>query len=179
MCDEFYEILDSLYISSSIVEDIGVVLSKRNAKDRVRNANYVDTAFYNDLQNFKIDTLHEGQASLFEIPVAYYNSLPNSRRFDDEISALVDAVIKTFEDEAYTWEKAEDARFILCDELVKQFNLFLDNFEKCAGLQANMSVQDHPVVDVIFRKIKNVLTVDPEPDECEETLEALKNRIRE
>ncbi len=179
MCDEFYEILDALYISSSIVEDIGVVRGKRNAKDRVRNANYVDTAFYNDLQNFKLDTLHEGQASLFEIPVAYYNSLPNSRRFDDEIAALVDAVIKTFEDEAYTWEKAEDARFILCDELVKQFNLFMENFKTCDGLRANMSAADHPVVDVIYRKIKNILATDPEPDACEETLEAMKNLIRE
>ena len=178
LCDEFYEILDSLYISSSIVEDIQRVKNKKNAKDRVRNANYVDTVFYNDLQNFQIDTLHEGQASLFEIPVAYYNSLPNSRRFDDEISAIVDAVVKTFEDETYMWEKAEDARFILCNQLVEQFNLFLDNFEKCEALRANLSVQDHPVVDMIFRKIKNVLETDPEPDEVEETIEAMKARVR-
>ena len=76
------------------------------------------------------------------------------------------------------WEKAEDARFILCNQLVEQFNLFLDNFEKCEALRANLSVQDHPVVDMIFRKIKNVLETDPEPDEVEETIEAMKARVR-
>lgn len=178
LCDEFFEILDALYISSSIVEDIEFVRNKKNAKDRVRNANYTDTVFYNDLLNFKIETLHEGQASLFEIPVYYYNSLPNSRRFDDEIGALVDAVIKTIKDEAYTWEKEEDARFILCDELVKQFRLFLENYENCEALQANLDVQDHPVVDIIFRKIRDVLEQDPEPDDLENVIAELKAKVR-
>ncbi|MBR1759393.1 MAG: hypothetical protein IJ744_11835 [Lachnospiraceae bacterium] len=178
LCDEFYEILDSLYISSAMVEDIDVVRKKKNAKDRVRNADYDQTVFYNDLMNFKMETIHEGQASLFEIPVRYYNSLPNSRRFDDEISALIDAVIETLRQETYTWEKPEDARFILCDQLVEQFNLFMDNFANCEGLNANLSAMDHACVDMMFRKIKNVLAQDPEPDGLEDTLEAMKARIR-
>ena len=178
LCDEFYEILDSLYISSAMVEDIAEVRKKKSAKDRVRNADYDQTVFYNDLQNFKIDTVHEGQASLFEIPVAYFNSLPNSRRFDDEISALIDAVIETLKQEAYTWEKEDDARFILCDELVNQFNLFIDNFKTYETLNAGVSAMDHPCVDMIYRKVKHTLSQDPEPDALEETLEAMKSSIR-
>ena len=178
LCDEFFEILDSLYISSAMVEDISEVRKKKNAKDRVRNADYDATVFYNDLQNFKIETVHEGQASLFEIPVAYFNSLPNSRRFDDEISALIDAVVETLKDEAYTWEKEDDARFILCDQLIEQFNLFMENFKQYETLNAGLSALDHPCVDMIYRKVKHTLSQDPEPDGLEETLEAMKSSIR-
>jgi len=180
LCDEIFEILDALYISSAVVEDIDVVRMKRRKKDSVRNANYKDTVFYEDLENFHLsaENYHENVASLFEIPMTYYNTLPNNRRFDDEIAALVEAVIKTLSDEIYTWEKPEDARFILCDELIKQFNRFVDNYPTCELLNANLPLADNPVVDIIYRKIKNVLSMDPEPDDLDGKLEEMKARIR-
>ncbi len=180
LCDEIFEILDALYISSAVVEDIDVVRAKRRRKDSVRNANYKDTVFYSDLKSFRLSAegYHENVASLFEIPMTYYNTLPNNRRYDDEISALVEAVIKTLSDEIYTWEKPEDARFILCDELLEQFNLFIENYPNCELLNANLPLADNPVVDIIYRKIKNVLTQDPEPDDLEQKLEDMRAKIR-
>ena len=178
MCDEFYEILDSLYISSAIVEDIERVKQKKRAKDMVRNANYIDTVFFKDLNKFEIETVHAGVASLFEIPLTYYNSLPNSRRFTEELSALVDSVIKTLEGEIFTWEKSEDARFLFCDALYDQFMLLMDNYDRFDALRANTDARDNPVLDIIYRKIKNILSSDPEPDGLEEKLESMRDRIR-
>ena len=188
LCDEFYEILDSLYISSSIVGDIERVRAKKCAKDKVRNANYRDTAFAIDVKDFQIQPVikrgdqykigHDGVASLFEIPLYYYNSLPNSRRFTDEITALVDAVIKTFNDEIHAWEKGDDARFFFCDELYRQFMLMMDNYNKFDNLKVNTDACDNPVLDIIYRKIKNALSCDPEPDGLENMLEQMKDKIR-
>lgn len=180
LCDEFYEILDSLYINSFVVGDLDLVRDKKSKKDQTRNANYKDTVFYRDLCEFKIgaDDYHENVASLFEIPMLYYATLPNNRRYDDEIAAVVDAVLQTLNDEIHRWEKGSDARFILCSELIRQFHLFMDNYTICEKLNANIPAADNPVIDIIYRKVKNVLSLDPEPDELEQTLEDMKARIR-
>ncbi len=178
LCDEFYEILDALYISSAIVEDIGVTRDKKRARDKVRNSNYGDTAFAKDLEDFNLPFLHEGKTSLFEIPLAYYNSLPNSIRFTSEITALVDAVIKTFGDELALWEKPEDAKFELCNILKDQFMLLMDNYAGCDKLSLNTPSVDNEILDIIYRRIKKVIEVTPEPDDYESILEEMKARIR-
>ena len=179
LCDEVFEILDALYISSAVVEDIDVIRANKRRKDAVRNSNYTDTVFYQDLQNFhmSVENYHSDVASLFEIPMTYYNTLPNNRRYDDEIAALVDAVVETLRTEIYSWEKPGDARFILCSELVEQFNRFVANYEKTPLLHANLPLADNPVVDIIYRKVKNELCKDPEPDGLEDLLDAMKASV--
>ena len=178
LCDEFYEILDSLYISPAIVKDMDVIKEKKRARDRVKNSNYEATTFAKDLSEFCIEAVHEGPTSLFEIPLVYYNSLPNSLRFIDEITGVVEAVIKTFKDELAVWENPDDARFILCDLLKKQFMLLIDNCEKYDALNCKNNLVENPVIDIIYRKVKDSFSTAPEPDDYEQTLEEMRSRIR-
>lgn len=178
LCDEFYEILDSLYISPAIVTDMEVIKEKKRARDRVKNSNYEATTFAKDLGEFCIEAVHEGPTSLFEIPLVYYNSLPNSLRFIDEIAGVVEAVIKTFKDELAIWENSDDARFLLCDLLKKQFMLLIDNCEKFDALNCKNNLAENPVIDIIYRKVKNSFSTAPEPDDYEQTLDEMRERIR-
>ncbi len=181
LCDEFYEILNALYISSAIVEDMDLIRNRKRERDEVRNSNYRDTNFAKDLATFSIEVshgkLHDGQTSLFEIPMAYYNSLPNSQRFSGEISSVVDAVIKTLRDELEHWERGNDAKFILCDVLKEQFTLFMENYKKYPKLNNNSAAADNLVVSMIYRKIKKIMSEAPEPDDFETALMEMKAMI--
>ena len=178
LCDEFYEILDALYISSSIVEDIDVIRQKKRSRDETRNSNYVDTNFAKELAEFKLDFLHDGPTSLFEIPLAYYNTLPNSKRYTSELSALVDAIIKTLRDELCTWENENDVKFLLCQLLEQQYNLLMDNYEKYPQLRCNTNACDNAILDIIFRKIRRVVETTPEPDDYENLIAGMRARLR-
>ena len=76
------------------------------------------------------------------------------------------------------WENADDARFLLCDLLKKQFMLLVDNFEKYDALSHNSKLSENPVIDIVYRKVKNSFSTAPEPDDYEQTLEEMRNRIR-
>ena len=178
LCDEFFEILNALYISSAIVEDVDVILRKRQERDETKNSNYKDTACAKSLRNFTIEILHEGPTSLFEIPLAYYNSLPNSQRFSGEISSMVDAVVKTLADEVNKWERGNDAKFILCDVLKEQFFQMVENYKRYASLQNNTAIADNAVVNMVYRKLKKILSESPEPDDFEDVLFQMKEAIR-
>lgn len=178
LCDEFYEILDSLYISPALVKDMDVIKEKKRARDRVKNSNYEATAFAKDTEEFCIEAVHDGPTSLLEIPVVLYNSLPNSLRFIDEITGVVEAVIKTFKDELAIWENSDDSKFILCDILKKQFMLLVDNFEQYPELSHNTKLSENPVIDIIYRKVKSAFSTAPEPDDYEQALADMRDRIR-
>ena len=178
LCDEFYEILDALYISSSIVEDIDVIRRKKRARDETRNSNYADTTFAKELAAFKLDFLHDGPTSLFEVALAYYNTLPNSKRYTSELTALVDAIIQTLQDELSTWENVNDVKFLLCKLLEEQFNLLMDNFEQYPRLRNNTTAGDNAILDIIFRKIRKVVETTPEPDDYENLIEGMRARLR-
>jgi hypothetical protein len=178
LCDEFYEILDALYISASIVEDIDVIRQKKRSRDETRNSNYVDTTFARELESFKLDFLHDGPTSLFEIALAYYNTLPNSKRYTSEMASLVDAIIKTLRDELCTWENANDVKFLLCKLLEQQFTLLMDNYEKYPQLRCNTNACDNAILDIIFRKIRKVVETTPEPDDYENLIAGMRERLR-
>ena len=178
LCDEFYEILDSLYVSAYIVEDMDVIRAKKRTRDLTRNSNYADTVFATELKEFQIDCVHEGPTSLFEVPLVYYNSLPNSKRYASEITALVDAVIKTFRDELSTWEAEADVKFLLCNVLRDQFGLLMDNYEKYPQLRNNTKAGENTVLDIIFRKIRKVVETTPEPDDYENLLDSMRARLK-
>jgi len=178
LCDEFYEILDSLYLSSSIVEDMDIVCAAKRESDETRNASYEDTTFAKSLKEFSLDILHEGATSLFEIPVAYYNTLPSSLRFNGEISALVEAVIKTFKDELERWENGVDVKFILAGVLEEQFTLLVENFKKYEELNKGTDASDSTVIDIIFRKVRKEIESIPEPKNYEEQVRRIRALIR-
>ena len=178
LCDEFYEILDSLYISPAIVKDMDIIKEKRRARDRVKNSNYEGTTFAKDLAEFCIEAIHDGPTSLFEIPLVYYNSLPNSLRFIEEITGLVNSVVQIFKDELAIWENPDDARFILCELLKNQFMLLMDNFEKYPELNHHTKAADNPVIDIIYRRVRKSFSTAPEPDDYETVLEQMKARLR-
>ena len=177
LCDEFYEILDSLYISPVVVEDIEKIKCRRRSRDKNRNSNYIDTRFYQDLQKLHIPNSHDGPTSLFEIPLAYFNSLPNSERFVSEISGMVNAVVDVFREELSLWEKPEDAKFILCNILKEQFDLLMENYKSCDTLSQNLKASENLVITLIYRKIANVLSTTPEPDDFEDTLQQMRDEI--
>jgi hypothetical protein len=173
-CDEFYEVLDSLYIDHSVVRDIERIMEAKAAKDRIKNSNYEDTTFAKDLKDFCIESVHEGPTSLLEIPLAYHNSLPNSLRYTDEISSIVDAVISVLRSELVKWEKGEEVPYRICTLLKEQFMLLMDNYEKYEELRNNTPASENSVLDIIFRKIKKVY----EEIDCGNDVEVLKARLK-
>jgi len=192
LCDEFYEILDAFYINPAIVGDMDLVCKKNRERDSFRNSAYSKTEFAKAAANLRLGMLHKGiedcrkdeenpradkPASLFEIPIAYYNSLPNSQFNSAEVASLVDAVIKTIKDEARRWEKADDAKFLVCDVLDKQFKLFAENYEANPEISKNLPIKDNPVVEIIYRKIRAAIEETPEPDDYEEELDEIRRYI--
>ncbi|MDO4460410.1 MAG: tubulin-like doman-containing protein [Clostridia bacterium] len=178
-CDEFYEVLDSLYIDHSVVKDIWKIRTAKFDKDKVRNSNYVQTLFHKGLEEFCVDQFHAGKTSLLEIPLMYHNSLPNSMRFNGEINALIDAVIDVFRTELCTWECEEDAPYILCKELTEQFKLLIGNFDRYESLRSNTKKSENIVLDSIFRKIRKVHAEIDLEHEAEELKDLFKDDKKE
>ena len=178
-CDEFYEILDSLYVSAFLVKDTAAIRAKKAYRDRLQNAKFESTEFYKCLESFKLAGIHEeGEvASLFEIPMACYASLPSGKRYVGEMSGLVDAVIKTLEDELSAYEDKDDVKFKLCPLLKDQFELLSKNYEKHEDLTAGLSFKDNPLQEIILRKITHVIESTPEPSDYLELLEQMKNAV--
>lgn len=180
LCDEFYEVLDALYIDAATVEDIELICNRKRARDAVRKTNYENTEFFKAIREFSIDDEdgHEGSTSLFEIPLRYYMSLPNSLRYESEIVNLVDAVIKTYRDELTLAEKTSEVKFALCDVLNKDFDLLIDNVRKY-DLLKGMKLEDSTVINIVERRIKDIIASTPEPDDYEEMIEHMRKVISE
>ncbi len=179
LCDEFFEILDALYINSAMVEDIYLIRAKKRQRDLVRNSNYVNTTFAKDLKSFQLDSFHEGPTSLFEIPLAYYNSLPNSQRFVSEMSTLVEAVIGILKDELNLWERQGDAKFVLCDLLEEHFKLLIENYRRYESLNRGVPAAENVVLSLVYRKIRTEMSAAPEPDDFETVLQEMKQLLEE
>lgn len=232
LCDEFYEILDALYVNAKVVEDIGLVKSRKRAMSEAKNSNYEDTEFFRDMAEFNLlsvlpyfkkedadkidnhicsqkdlDALKavlrnnkeersklgeayenmgddgkrylENVSSLFEIPLAFYCSMPNSGRYISEITAMVDAVIDVFREEFTQWEKPEDVKFVLCTRLTDELNLLKRNYH---FYQENMRAPEpleNVVIDIIQRKIRDVILSAPEPQDYEVLLDKVAKEFAE
>lgn len=178
LCDEFYEILDALYIDAAAVEDIEAICNRKRARDAVRKTNYENTEFFKAVKAFRMEEDGEDQASLFEIPLKYYNSLPNSLRYESEIINLVDAVIKTYRDELMLAEKKDEVKFALCSVLNDEFERMVNNVKK-HDLLGGINVEDSVVVNIVERRIKDIIASTPEPDDYEKMIERMKQLISE
>lgn len=54
LCDEFYEILDALYVNSKVVEDINLIKNRKRAMSEAKNCNYENTEFFKDMSVFNL-----------------------------------------------------------------------------------------------------------------------------
>jgi len=62
LCDEFYEILDALYVNAKVVEDINEVIKQRKrAMSIMKNCNYEGTEFFKDMAHFNIFNFYKGE----------------------------------------------------------------------------------------------------------------------
>lgn len=231
LCDEFYEILDALYVNAKVVEDINFIKNRKRAMSEAKNCNYENTEFFRDMANFNLlsiiadvddeykkasydgtqksldelkDEIHqnkeernkhkawgsveedndgkryvENATSLFAIPLMYYCSLPNSGRFISEITAMVEAVIDVFREEYSKWEKAEDVKFVLCTRLTDELNLLKKNYSFYEKYLRAPKACENPVIDIIQRKIRDVIIATPEPEDYEALLDKVAKEFSE
>lgn len=231
LCDEFYEILDALYVNAKVVEDIGIIKSRKRAMSEAKNCNYEDTEFFRDMADFdlldifpdpekvkhnknyngtqkgleelkdKIRHNKEGRvigkdnydeipddgktkyvenvSSLFEIPLMFYCSLPNSGRYISELTAMVDAVCGVFDEEYTKWEKKEDVKFVLCTRLTDELNLLKRNYHWYQEELRAPAASENPVIDIIQRKVRDVILTSPEPEDYEVLLDRVAKEFKE
>ena len=233
LCDEFYEILDALYVNSKVVEDIGLIKSRKRAMSEAKNCNYENTEFFRDMSKFNLlyllhdmedpqkhdscdgtqkglDDLKtelaknkearskstkvwdpsemkddgttryvENGTSLFAIPLMYYCTLPNSGRYVSEITAMVEAVIDVFREEYTKWEKAEDVKFVLCTRLTDELHLLQRNYHYYVDYLRAPAASENMVIDIIQRKIRDVILSAPEPEDYEALLDKVAKEFKD
>ncbi len=233
LCDEFYEILEALYVNSKVVEDIGLIKSRKRAMSEAKNCNYENTEFFRDMAKFNLlHVLHgmpnadqfdtcdgtqksldalkeeirknkedrcksqskdwnpaemgddgkrylENGTSLFAIPLMFYCSLPNSGRYVSELTAMVEAVIDVFREEYSKWEKAEDVKFVLCNRLTDELNLLKRNYHFYQEFMQAPAASENIVIDIIQRKIRDVIMSAPEPEDYEAMLDKVAKEFKD
>ena len=232
LCDEFYEVLDALYVNSKVVEDINLIKNRKRAMSEAKNCNYENTEFFRDMSKFNLlymlhdienphqydncdgtqaslenlkETLRtnkenrskldknwnpaeriddggmyvENATSLFAIPLMFYCTLPNSGRYVSEITAMVEAVIDVFREEYSKWEKAEDVKFVLCTRLTDELNLLKRNYKFYVDHLRAPAASENLVIDIIQRKIRDVILSAPEPEDYEALLDKVAKEFKE
>ncbi len=233
LCDEFYEVLDALYVNSKVVEDIGLIKNRKRAMSEAKNCNYENTEFFRDMASFNLMHMIPGIAdpeshntcdgsqkgledlkselrenkklryemqeentdlanlkddqkkyvengtSLFAIPLMFYCSLPNSGRYISEITAMVEAVIDVFREEYSKWEKAEDVKFVLCTRLTDELTLLKRNYKLYEVHMHAPPADENPVIDIIQRKVRDVILSAPEPEDYEALLDKVAKEFKE
>ncbi len=234
LCDEFYEVLDALYVNSKVVEDIGLIKSRKRAMSEAKNCNYENTEFFKDMSGFNLLNLldipdgveiphssdgtqrhleeireeilknreernkkgHsanvdfaneqddqkryvENTTSLFAIPLMFFCTLPNSGRYISEITAMVEAVIDVFREEYSKWEKKEDVKFVLCNRLVDELNLLKRNYHFYEEYARAPIATENMVLDIIQRKIRDVILSAPEPEDYEALLDKVAKEFKD
>ncbi len=232
LCDEFYEVLDALYVNSKVVEDINLIKNRKRAMSEAKNCNYESTEFFKDMSQFNllkllgmedanthdscdgsqkslealkaelrvnkaeryklqnhnwdvVDLKDDGKkyvenaTSLFAIPLMFYCTLPNSSRYISEITAMVDAVIDVFREEYSKWEKEEDAKFVLCTRLTDELTLLKRNYKFYEKELHAPAAHENIVIDIIQRKIRDVILSAPEPEDYEALLDKVAKEFKE
>ncbi|MBR5277652.1 MAG: hypothetical protein IKU23_00130 [Clostridia bacterium] len=232
LCDEFYEVLDALYVNSKVVEDINLIKNRKRAMSEAKNCNYENTEFFRDMARFNLtymlpdmedpgqydncdgtqnsmdklkDILRENKqkrvsgeknwnpaereddgalyvenaTSLFAIPLMFYCTLPNSGRYISEITSMVEAVIDVFREEYSKWEKEEDVKFVLCTRLTDELNLLKRNYALYMKHLRAPAASENIVIDIIQRKIRDVILSAPEPEDYEALLDKVAKEFKD
>ena len=121
----------------------------------------------------------ENATSLFAIPLMFYCTLPNSGRYISEITAMVEAVIDVFREEYSKWEKAEDVKFVLCTRLTDELNLLKRNYKYYVDYLRAPPAHENMVIDIIQRKVRDVILSAPEPEDYEALLDKVAKEFKE
>ncbi len=232
LCDEFYEILEALYVNYRVVEDINKIASLRKAVSAAKNCNYENTEFFKDMASFDLfallgsdeknkNNIYDGTQksleelrseirknkearykqnkankelenieddgkryvenpnSILEIPLAFYCSLPNSDRFVAEFDSMVDAVIDVLRGEYTKWEKPEDVKFVLCTRLVDELTLLERNYQFYIDEMHAVPAADNPIMEIIQKKIRDVIMSAPEPEDYELLLDRIAKEFKD
>lgn len=86
--------------------------------------------------------------------------------------------IHTLYDELRARERPQDAKFRLCDLLCENFDLLMNNYDEFKKLGNGISAIDNPVIDIIYRRIRNIFETTPEPDDYESCIANMRERIK-
>lgn len=180
-CDQFYEVLDSLYRDNATVERIFAMAKERRRYDEESSKSYADCGFVRDAKSFSISKSHGGETSLFEIPLVYYNSLPKANLDGNELATMVDAVISVLEQEINRYEKEDDRKPLLAIRLQEQFALLVKNFnnneyDKKFGLRKNTTLGENSVIRVVLKKISRKIK-DLDVYNASEKIDSLKQMV--
>ena len=92
---------------------------------------------------------------------------------------MVDAVIDVFREEYSKWEKAEDVKFVLCNRLTDELNLLKRNYKWYVKYLRAPIASENPVIDIIQRKIRDVILSAPEPEDYEILLDKVAKEFKE
>ena len=96
-----------------------------------------------------------------------------------EITAMVEAVIDVFREEYSKWEKEEDVKFVLCTRLTDELNLLKRNYSFYEKALRAPAPSENPVIDIIQRKIRDVILSAPEPEDYEALLDKVAKEFTE
>ena len=161
-CDEFYEVLDALYRDRATVAKIYDMVEDRCRFDVECNRRYDESAFFKDTATFRIGEGHKAPTSMFEIPLAYYNSLPRAKLDDNELSIMIESVINVIKTEVDRYEQEVDRAPFLSDRLEVQFKRLVENFNNDeydvdGAMRKNTEISDNRVINMVLKKVSNML----------------------
>lgn len=164
-CDELYEVLDSLYFDRAAVKSIHEQVSALRQNDIEGGVHdYEKTDFAKRVEGFKRSGLIENtadeaefdetKASIFELPILYYNSLPARLKDANEIEVMIDAIMDAVESEIVSFSKSNNAYPLFCKTLKDHFNLLYDNYVKFPKTVGNEEdIVSNDVMLTIRRKV--------------------------
>lgn len=182
-CDEFYEVLDALYRDKEHASMLIEAAEEYNRSDIEKNANYSQSAFVSFLNTFRIPDNHNHPTSLFEIPLVYFNSLPNALADNNELSIMIDAVIALLESVVKKLERVHDQNAYLCKLLEEQFDLLVkafnnDEYNEKFNIRKKTEIYDNIVISMVSQKIiKKLKEVDV--SDCAKRVDAIRQVTRE
>ena len=182
-CDEFYEVLDALYRDKEHANILISAAEEYTKSDIEKNFNYSESSFVNFLNTFRIPGSHNNPTSLFEIPLVYYNSLPNALKDNNEISIMIDSVIYLLEKVVKKLEREQDQSAYLCKLLEEQFELLVasfnnDDYDKKFNIRKKSNIYDNIVISMVGQKVIKELKA-ADVSNCAARIEVIRSITRE
>ncbi len=116
LCDEFYEILDALYVNAKVVEDINEVIKQRKrAMSIMKNCNYEATEFFKDMASFDMFNFYEGKKT---------NDVKTAKELSD-LAAMLEknALEKKKSPETFTGQLTENTTSLFAIPLIYYYSL--------------------------------------------------------
>ncbi len=115
LCDEFYEILDALYVNAKVVEDINEVIKQRKrAMSIMKNCNYEQTEFFKDMANFDMFEFYEGKRKSDSLSAKELVALANT---------IEENVAKKREDPNFDGQVTENTTSLFAIPLIYYYSL--------------------------------------------------------